>query len=147
MASKCINTSFPFSSALSAILLALFAIFGLFILKTSIPAFQTGWFLESIISQMFIIFSIRTYMVPFFKSKISLIFTSGILTIILFVLWLPFSFLGPYLHLVSLPSEYFIFLIIIVFSYFSIIEITKFYFYRPKLNQIKRAVSQKIGQN
>lgn len=115
-----------------------------FILKESIPAFQTGWFLESIITQMFIIFSIRTYMVPFFKSKISLIFTSAILSIILFILWLPSSFLAPYLHLVSLPSEYFIFLIFIVLSYFSIIEITKFYFYRPKLNQIKRAICQKI---
>ena len=103
-----------------------------FILKASIPAFQTGWFLESIVSQMFIIFSIRTFMVPFFKSKISLIFTSGILTIILFVLWLPFSFLAPYLHLVSLPARYFIFLTAIIFSYFSLIEITKYYFYRHK---------------
>ena len=116
-----------------------------FILKESIPAFQTGWFLESIISQMIIIFSIRTYLVPFFKSKISLIFTSGILAIILFVLWLPSSFLAPYLHLAILPPRFFIFLTIIVLSYFSLIEVAKYYFYRPKLKKINRAIGQKIG--
>jgi len=116
-----------------------------FILKDVMSAFQTGWFLESIITQMVIIFSIRTYLVPFFKSKISPIFTSGILAIILFVLWLPFSFLAPYLHLVTLPIRFYIFLIIIVFSYFFLIEITKFFYFRPKLNQIKRTVGQKIG--
>ncbi|MCX6726139.1 MAG: magnesium-translocating P-type ATPase [Candidatus Shapirobacteria bacterium] len=101
-----------------------------FILKVSIPAFQTGWFLESIISQMFIIFSIRTFIVPFYKSKISLIFASGILAIVIFVLWLPFSFLASYLHLVLLPPKYFIFLTLIILSYFSLIELAKSYFYR-----------------
>lgn len=103
-----------------------------FILKASIPAFQTGWFLESIITQMLIIFSIRTFMVPFYRSKVSPIFASVILTIILFVLWLPSSFLAPYLHLALLPPRYFVFLAVIIFSYFLLIEVAKFYFYRNK---------------
>jgi P-type Mg2+ transporter len=102
-----------------------------FILKTSASAFQTGWFLESIISQMFIIFSIRTILVPFYKSKISPIFAAGIAAIIVFVLWLPTSFFGPYLHLVSLPSHYFLFLVLIVLSYFFLIEVVKYFYYHP----------------
>lgn len=100
-----------------------------FILKASIPDFQTGWFIESIITQMLIIFSIRTYIVPFYKSKISLIFMAGILSIVIFALWLPLSFFANYLHLVSLPPRYFLFLTIIIFSYFTVIELAKHFYY------------------
>jgi Mg2+-importing ATPase len=101
-----------------------------FIFKASVTTFQTGWFLESIVTQMFIIFSIRTYIVPFFKSKVNPIFALFILGIIAFVSWLPFSFLAPELHLVMLPARFYVFLILIVISYFSIIEVVKHRFYR-----------------
>lgn len=101
-----------------------------FILKASALSFQTGWFLESIVTQMLIIFSIRTFIVPFYKSKNSLVFAVGILSIVLFALWLPFSFLASYLHMVSLPPRYFVFLTIIVFCYFAIIELAKYFYYR-----------------
>lgn len=101
-----------------------------FIFKASATAFQSGWFLESIITQMLVIFSIRTYLVPFYKSKVSPIFAGGILAIVALVLWLPFSFLGPYLHLVLLPAKFYLFLIAIILSYVSLIEIAKYYFYK-----------------
>lgn len=106
------------------------------VLRTSMHTFQTGWFLESIVTQMFIIFSIRTYLVPFFKSKVNPVFASIILAIILFVLWLPFSFLASELHLISPPSEFYVFLLIIIVSYFFFIEIAKYFFYRKSFKQI-----------
>lgn len=103
------------------------------ILRASMHTFQTGWFLESIVTQMFIIFSIRTYLVPFFRSKISPAFASVILGIIFFVLWLPFSFLAPELHLTSPPPRFYFFLLIIVISYFSVIEVAKYFFYHKNI--------------
>lgn len=106
------------------------------VLRTSMHTFQTGWFLESIVTQMFIIFSIRTYLVPFFRSKINPAFAFVVLSIILFVLWLPFSFLAPELHLISPPPRFYLFLLVIVVSYFSFIEIAKYFFYRKSFKQI-----------
>jgi Mg2+-importing ATPase len=105
-----------------------------FILKASAPAFQTGWFLESIITQMLVIFSIRTYLVPFYKSKVNPVFAAGILGIVALVLWLPFSFLGPYLHLVLLPVRFYLFLVAIILSYVLLIEVAKYFFYRRRVN-------------
>jgi Mg2+-importing ATPase len=50
-----------------------FLTFGLlyFVFKATIPQFQTGWFLESLCTQTFIIHVIRTAKVPFFESRSS----------------------------------------------------------------------------
>ena len=101
-----------------------------FILKVSVPTFQTGWFIESIVTQMLVIFSIRTHIVPFYRSKINPIFAASILAIIIFVLWLPFSFLAKYLHLAFLPPQFYILLTLIIVSYFSLIELAKLFFFR-----------------
>ena len=64
--------------------------------------FQTGWFVESLLTQTLIIHIIRTNRIPFLQSLASwpLIVTSVL--IMLVGMWLPFSPIGPYLGFVPL---------------------------------------------
>ncbi|WP_082057209.1 magnesium-translocating P-type ATPase [Psychromicrobium lacuslunae] len=73
--------------------------------------FQSGWFVESLISQTLIVHMIRTGRVPFLQSRASwpvLLLTGAVC---LFALLLPFSNFGHSLGLVSLPWTYFPWLI------------------------------------
>jgi len=68
--------------------------------------FQTGWFVESLLTQTLIIHIIRTNRVPFLQSVASwpLIVTSAIIMAV--GMWLPFSPLGPVLGFEHLPPLY-----------------------------------------
>jgi len=65
--------------------------------------FQTGWFVESLLTQTLIIHIIRTNKIPFVQSRASwpLIVTSA--SIVLIGAWLPFSPIGLWLGFVPLP--------------------------------------------
>ena len=69
--------------------------------------FQTGWFVESLLTQTLIIHVIRTNRIPFLQSRASwpLIFTT--VAIMAFGLWLPSSPIGAWLGFVPLPPLYF----------------------------------------
>jgi Mg2+-importing ATPase len=68
--------------------------------------FQTGWFVESLLTQTLIIHVIRTNRIPFVQSIASwpLLVTSALIMVI--GAWLPFSPIGPYLNFVPLPVGY-----------------------------------------
>lgn len=68
--------------------------------------FQTGWFVESLLTQTLIIHIIRTNRVPFLQSRASspLILTS--LAIMAVGVWLPSSPVGRYLGFTPLPGLY-----------------------------------------
>ncbi|MGH8679414.1 MAG: magnesium-translocating P-type ATPase, partial [Burkholderiales bacterium] len=68
--------------------------------------FQTGWFVESLLTQTLIIHVIRTNKIPFLQSRASwqLIMTSG--AIMLVGMLLPFSPIGLWLGMVPLPGLY-----------------------------------------
>ncbi|WP_394941758.1 magnesium-translocating P-type ATPase [Psychromicrobium sp. YIM B11713] len=73
--------------------------------------FQSGWFVESLISQTLIVHMIRTGRIPFLQSRASwpvLLLTGAVCV---FALVLPFSDFGQGLGLVSLPWTYFPWLI------------------------------------
>ncbi|MCD7740354.1 MAG: magnesium-translocating P-type ATPase, partial [Candidatus Gastranaerophilales bacterium] len=84
-----------------------------------ISMFQTGWFLESMWSQVLILHLLRTKQIPFVQSKPSkpvvIITAAGIL---LFSV-LPMTSLGALYNMSVMPVWYFIFLILIVFLYLS----------------------------
>jgi Mg2+-importing ATPase len=104
-------------------------------LKSTPQVFQTGWFMESFFSQMLIIFSIRTTLIPFWKSKVSPIFALGILFITIIALSLPYSPFKTYLHFTTPPSIFLCLMFLIVVSYFILIEIIKYFFNHPtKIN-------------
>lgn len=73
--------------------------------------FQTGWFVESMWSQTFVIHMIRTAKIPFIQSIASLPVTLLTFVGIIVLTMIPFSPLGEILGFVALPSSYFIFLV------------------------------------
>ena len=90
--------------------------------------FQTGWFVESLISQTLIVHIIRTNKIPFFQSIASLPVIIMTTTIMCLGLWLPFSPLAPTLGLVALPSEYWGILFAMMVGYVFLTQSVKMYY-------------------
>ncbi len=110
------------ASSIFDILTFLVLIFGF---SADVHLFQTGWFVESICTQILVIFVLRTRVSPFWKSKISkpLLFSS--LAIVTLGIIIPFTSLGAVFELTPLPPLYFPFLIIEIVSYLILIELMK----------------------
>ena len=68
--------------------------------------FQTGWFVESIMTQTLIIHVIRTNKIPFLRSRASWPLTVTTLSIMALGAWLPYSPLASALGLTALPRMY-----------------------------------------
>ena len=92
--------------------------------------FQTGWFVESLLSQTLIIHIIRTGRIPFLQSHASgpLMLTS--LAICAVGVWLPYSPFAHSLGFVPLPLSYWPFVIAIVLAYLSLTHVVKTWFIR-----------------
>lgn len=87
--------------------------------------FQSGWFIESIISQTLVVHMLRTRKVPFFQSRVSLPVFLATGSVCVFGLILPFSGWGHSLGLVALPHSYFPWLVLILGSYFVLSQLCK----------------------
>lgn len=87
--------------------------------------FQTGWFVESLMTQTLIIHVIRTNKIPFLQSvpSVPLVLTSFM--IIMVGLWLPHSGLAPSLGLTELPLLYWPILILTLFCYLVLTQVAK----------------------
>lgn len=68
--------------------------------------FQTGWFVESLLTQTLIVHIIRTKRIPFFGSRASLPMTLTTLVIMGIAAWLPYSPFARSLGFVPLPPVY-----------------------------------------
>jgi len=79
--------------------------------------FQTGWFVESLLTQTLIIHIIRTNRIPFLQSWASwpMIVTTAVIMMV--GMWLPFSPLGPWLSFKPLPGLYWPLLALTLFCY------------------------------
>ena len=66
--------------------------------------FQTGWFVESLMTQTLIIHVIRTNKIPFIQSQASRALTLTTLSIMAFGIWLPYSPLASSLGFTRLPT-------------------------------------------
>ena len=89
--------------------------------------FHTGWFVESLVTQVLIIFSIRTAK-PMFSSKPNwLVVAMAIATSAIAVI-LPFTPLNTLLGFSPLPAQFFVFLAIALIAYFMLVEIVKYIF-------------------
>lgn len=90
-----------------------------------ISLFQTGWFLESIWTQILIIQLLRTKKIPFIQSKPAKIVTiTMVLGITLFTVFSQ-TYLGKIVGLTRMPVSYYLFLIFIVLLYLIIITVAK----------------------
>ena len=79
--------------------------------------FQTGWFVESLLTQTLIIHIIRTAQIPFFESRASAPVTAASLVIGAVGIALPFTPLGDTLGFVPLPPSYWIYVFLILVGY------------------------------
>ncbi|MBL8676437.1 MAG: cation transporting ATPase C-terminal domain-containing protein, partial [Alphaproteobacteria bacterium] len=91
--------------------------------------FQTGWFIESLATQILVIFVIRTRLSPF-KSRPSPILIASSLGMLAIAITIIYSPLGTYFGFVRLPLYFYAILVPMVCAYLIIAETGKRYFYR-----------------
>jgi Mg2+-importing ATPase len=92
--------------------------------------FQTGWFVESLLTQTLIIHVIRTNRIPFLQSWASwpLIVTTAV--IMGLGAWLPFSPLGPAFGFTPLPLLYWPLLAVTLLGYVLLTQAVKTWLFR-----------------
>jgi P-type Mg2+ transporter len=90
--------------------------------------FQTGWFVESLMTQTLIVHVIRTAKVPFFQSRASLPMLLITATVMAVAMYLPFSPIAPSLGFVPLPAVYFLWLAGILTCYYVLTQFVKTWF-------------------
>ena len=92
--------------------------------------FQTGWFVESLLTQTLIIHIIRTNRIPFFQSIASwpLLVTSVV--IMLIGIWLPSSPVAAFLDFVPLPWLYWPLIVLTLLSYMVLTQVVKSWLFR-----------------
>ena len=92
--------------------------------------FQTGWFVESLLTQTLIIHIIRTAKIPFLESRASAALVMTTIVIAAIGIFLPFSWLGGLLGFVPLPPAYWIALALILPSYVILTHFAKVWLIR-----------------
>jgi len=87
--------------------------------------FQTGWFVESLLTQTLIIHVIRTNRIPFLQSRASVALSATTVGIMLVGVWLPSSPLAPALRLTHLPHLYWPLLALTLLAYVTLTQVVK----------------------
>ena len=87
--------------------------------------FNTGWFVESLMTQTLIIHVIRTNMIPFVQSRASWQLTITTLLIMGIAMYLPYSPLAAPLGFVPLPPLYWAILLATLLCYVGITQVIK----------------------
>ncbi|MER5775626.1 magnesium-translocating P-type ATPase [Streptomyces sp. NPDC002039] len=92
--------------------------------------FQSGWFIEGLLSQTLIVHMIRTRKIPFIQSRASWPVMVMTVLAVLTGLWLPFSPLAGSLGFVALPAGYFPWLIGVLLAYCTLTQVVKTWYIR-----------------
>jgi Mg2+-importing ATPase len=92
--------------------------------------FQTGWFVESLLTQTLIVHIIRTRKVPFFGSHASLHMTMTTGIVMAVGAWLPYSPFAPSLGLVPLPPVFWGWIAAFLISYSFLTHFIKTWFFK-----------------
>jgi Mg2+-importing ATPase len=95
-----------------------------FIIRATPDTFRTGWFIESVMTEVFIILVMRTWK-PFYKSLPSGPLLAGMIVVVLVTLALPYSPLSGVLGLTPLPFSTLLLLATITLLYIAASELTK----------------------
>ena len=94
--------------------------------------FQTGWFVESLLTQTLIIHIIRTNRVPLLQSRASWPLIATTVAVMTAGLWLPFSPIGPALGFKPLPQLYWPLLLLTLLCYTFLTQAVKVRLLRRK---------------
>jgi len=94
-----------------------------------VKLFNTGWFVESLLTQTLIVHIIRTPKIPFLESRPSLPMAMATLTVMAIGIWLPYSPLAHTLGLVPLPFVYWFWVVGFLIAYGIITHKVKTWFF------------------
>ena len=92
--------------------------------------FQSGWFVEGLLTQTLIVHMIRTRKIPFLQSRAALPLLATTASIMALGVFLPMGPFAHYFNLQALPLHYFPWLIAILFGYMGVTQLMKGYYYR-----------------
>jgi Mg2+-importing ATPase len=92
--------------------------------------FQSGWFIEGLLSQTLIVHMIRTTKIPFIQSWATFPVITLTVAIMVIGIYIPFSPLAGALKMQPLPWIYFPFLIAILITYCVLTQLIKVWFIR-----------------
>ncbi|MFC9815549.1 magnesium-translocating P-type ATPase [Streptomyces virginiae] len=98
--------------------------------EASQSLFQSGWFVEGLLSQTLIVHMIRTRKIPFVQSRASWPVMVMTVLAVLTGLWLPFSPLASPLGFTALPAGYFPWLIGVLLAYCTLTQLVKTWYIR-----------------
>ncbi len=91
----------------------------------SASVFQTGWFIESMVTQILIMFVIRTNKIPFLESRPNKFFVLSSIFIILIAIGTTLSPFGKFFGFTPLPFTYFVILFLLTIVYLVLAQIVK----------------------
>jgi Mg2+-importing ATPase len=101
----------------------------LYVLKADQSLFQTGWFVESLATQVLVIFVIRTRASPL-ASQPSAVLVATSLCVVAAGALLPLTPLGSYLGFVAPPPIFYAIVSVMVAAYLLLVQAVKVIFYR-----------------
>jgi Mg2+-importing ATPase len=101
----------------------------LVVLQADEKLFQTGWFVESLCTQVLVIFIIRTRGNPL-KSRAHPLLAGMSLAVVIIALGLPFTAMGAHFGFVPLPPRFYFMIGAMVLVYLFMVEFAKQSFYR-----------------
>jgi Mg2+-importing ATPase len=92
--------------------------------------FQSGWFIEGLLTQTLIVHMIRTQKIPFIESRPAwpLVVMTG--SIMIVGVALPMGPLAEYFKMQPLPASYFVFLALILAGYMALTQVMKTFYAR-----------------
>ena len=103
-------------------------------LKANTPAqqslFQSGWFVEGLLSQTLIVHMIRTRKIPFLQSSPAPALALATAAVMAVGVLLPFTPFGRSLGMVSLPLRFFGWLVFILLAYAALAQLVKSWYVR-----------------
>jgi Mg2+-importing ATPase len=102
----------------------------LWVFDADAQLFRSGWFVESLATQAFVVFAIRTQRVPFWRSRPSRPLLLTTLGVVALAIALPFSPLASPLGFRALPASFLAILLAMVVTYVALVEAGKALFFR-----------------
>jgi P-type Mg2+ transporter len=92
--------------------------------------FQSGWFVEGLLSQTLIVHMIRTRRIPFIQSRAAWPLLGMTLGIIVAGILMPMSIAAPYFKMQALPLAYFPWLLVTLVGYGVLTQLMKHFYAR-----------------
>lgn len=101
-----------------------------YVFHASPELFRTGWFVESLLTQTFVIYIIRTQKIPFLESRPSRVLLLSTLGIVAFGCVMPFTPIGSFFKFVPLSPLFFVIVAAMALAYLFLAQVVKTLFVR-----------------